>query len=62
MNKDVLSFVTEKTRELIDAPTVSSETKAAAQSWLEAAGTDRERKKQKNTSTSWRKTSCRSII
>ena len=29
MNKDVLSFVTEKTRELIDAPTVSSEIKAA---------------------------------
>ena len=47
MNKDVLSFVTEKTRELIDAPTVSSETKAAAQSWLEAAGTDREKEETK---------------
>ena len=33
----------EKTRELIAAPTCSSETKAAAQKWLDAVGTDAEK-------------------
>ena len=42
MEKSVLDFVTEKTRALMDAPTCSSETKAAAKAWLDAVGTDRE--------------------
>ena len=38
----------EKTHELIDAATCSSETKAAAESWLAAVGTDREAEETKN--------------
>lgn len=48
MNKEVLDFVMEKTHELIDAATCSSETKAAAESWLAAVGTDREAEETKN--------------
>ena len=40
--KEVLDFVVQKTRELIEAPTCSSETKAAAQAWLDAVGTEKE--------------------
>ena len=42
MDKDVLSYVVEKTNELINAATCNSETKAAAEAWLAAVGTDRE--------------------
>ena len=42
MGKEVLSYVVEKTHELIDAPTCNSETKAAAKSWLDAVGTENE--------------------
>lgn len=42
MDKAVLEYVTQKTHELIDAPTCSSETKAAAQAWLDAVGTENE--------------------
>lgn len=42
MDKDVLSYVVEKTQELIDAPTCNSETRASAQAWLAAVGTDAE--------------------
>ncbi len=42
MDQKVLQEIAEKTRELINAPTCSSETKAAAQSWLAAVGTDAE--------------------
>lgn len=42
MDKDVLSYVVEKTQELIDAPTCNSETKASAQAWLAAVGTEAE--------------------
>lgn len=42
MDKEVLNFVVEKTQELISAPTCSSETKTAAQAWMDAVGTDRE--------------------
>lgn len=42
MDKNVLDYVIEKTKELINAPTCSSETKAAAQAWLDAASTDKE--------------------
>lgn len=42
MNKDVLDYVIGKTKELIDAPTCSSETREAAQAWLKAVGTEAE--------------------
>lgn len=42
MNKNVLDYVVEKTNELIGASTCSEETRAAAQAWLDAVGTDRE--------------------
>ena len=42
MDKEVLSFVVEKTNELINAASCNSETKAAAESWLAAVGTDGE--------------------
>lgn len=42
MNKDVRDFVIEKTNELIQAFSCSRETKAAAQAWLSAVGTEQE--------------------
>lgn len=42
MTKEILDFTAEKTQELINAPTCSSETKAAAQAWLSALGTESE--------------------
>ena len=42
MDKEVLSYVVEKTHELMDAPTCSAEAKAAAQAWLNAVGTQNE--------------------
>ena len=42
MDKHVLDFAVEKTRELVNAPTCSSETKAAAQAWLDAVNTENE--------------------
>ncbi len=39
MEKGILSFVKEKTNELINAPTCSGEIKAAAQAWFDALGT-----------------------
>ena len=42
MNKEVAIYVTEKTQELINAPTCSPETKASAKAWLDAVGTDAE--------------------
>lgn len=42
MNKEVLDFVVEKTHELISAGTCSSETKTAAQAWLDTIGTENE--------------------
>lgn len=43
MKQEILTYVTEKTKELIDAPTCAQETRAAAQSWLAAVGTDNEK-------------------
>lgn len=43
MEKNVRELIEAKTRELIEAPTCSSETKEAAVRWLEALGTDREK-------------------
>ena len=42
MDKHVLDFAVEKTHELVNAPTCSSETKTAAQAWLDAVGTENE--------------------
>lgn len=42
MDKEVLSFVVEKTNELINEASCNSETKAAAEAWLAAVGTDGE--------------------
>lgn len=42
MDKEVLNYVVEKTHELMEAPTCSSETKTAAQKWLDAIGTEKE--------------------
>ncbi|MDF2886616.1 MAG: hypothetical protein K0R23_1001 [Lacrimispora sp.] len=42
MNKEVLDYVIEKTHELISAPSCSSEAKIAAQTWLDAIGTEEE--------------------
>lgn len=38
MTKEVLNFTVEKTNELINSPTCSSETKEAAQKWLASIG------------------------
>lgn len=42
MNKETLDYMILKSKELMNAPTCSSETKAAAQAWLDAVGTDGE--------------------
>ncbi len=42
MDKEVLNYAIEKTHELMSAPSCSSETKAAAQTWLDAIGTENE--------------------
>jgi len=42
MDKAVADFVVEKTQELMNAPSCSSEAKAAAQAWLDAVGTEKE--------------------
>lgn len=47
MDKEVLNYVLEKTHELIDAPTCNSETRAAAQAWLDAVGTEKEAEETK---------------
>jgi hypothetical protein len=42
VDREVLAFVTEKTREMTAAPSCCHEAKAAAQAWLDAVGTERE--------------------
>lgn len=42
MNKEVLDYVVEKSHELMDAFSCSSEAKEAAQAWLNAVGTDQQ--------------------
>lgn len=41
MDKKVLDYVVEKTHELMNAASCCSEAKAAAQSWLDAVGTEK---------------------
>jgi len=47
MTKEMTAFVTEKTRDLMAAPSCCPEAKAAAQAWLDAVGTDREQAETK---------------
>lgn len=42
MEKELLNYVSEKSNELMNSATCCAEAKAAAQAWLEAAGTERE--------------------
>ncbi|BFL48165.1 molecular chaperone Hsp90 [Lactonifactor longoviformis] len=42
MGREAVDYVVEKTRELMNAATCSSEAKEAAQAWLDAVGTERE--------------------
>lgn len=42
MEKNVLDYVIKKTKDLIEAPTCSKETKEAAIAWLQAVGTEYE--------------------
>lgn len=42
MNKEVLDIVVEKTKAMMSAASCNSETKAAAQTWLDAVGTEQE--------------------
>lgn len=42
MKSDVLNYVVEKTKEMMSAASCNSETKAAAQAWLDAVGTEQE--------------------
>ena len=42
MKSEVLSYVAERSKELMEASTCSKEAKAAAKAWLEAVGTDQE--------------------
>lgn len=42
MEKEVLNYVVEKTHELMSAPSCCSEAKTAAQTWLDAIGTEKE--------------------
>lgn len=43
MNKEILDYVIEKTHELMNAPSCSSEAKASAQNWLDSIGTEKEK-------------------
>lgn len=42
MTENVKAYITEKTKELIEAPSCSAEAKEAANAWLAAVGTDKE--------------------
>ena len=54
MNKEELM---KKTKDLIAVPYCCSELKTAAQNWLDAVGTEKERKRLKNTLPKWKQTS-----
>lgn len=47
MNKELVNYVMEKSKELIAAPSCCAEAKAAANSWMEAVGTEREAEETK---------------
>jgi hypothetical protein len=48
MNQNVKDYVTEKVKELMNAPSCCAEAKAAAQSWLDASGTAQEAEQTEN--------------
>jgi len=47
MNSELLKFVKEKTEDLMKAPSCCPEARAAAQAWLNAAGTGKEAEETK---------------
>ncbi|MCC8125985.1 MAG: molecular chaperone Hsp90 [Clostridiales bacterium] len=47
MTRELANYVMEKSKELIVAPSCSAEAKAAANSWIEAAGTEKEAEETK---------------
>ena len=47
MKAEILQFVQEKTKELIQAPTCSAEARKAAEQWLASVGTEREAEETK---------------
>lgn len=47
MKKEVLDYVAEKTKELMEASSCSREAKEAAQAWLDALGTETEAEETK---------------
>lgn len=47
MKKDVLEFVTQKSKELIEAKTCSAEAREAAEQWMNAVGTELEAEETK---------------
>lgn len=47
MKKETLDYVIEKTHELINSHTCSSETKASAQAWLSSVGSENEAEETK---------------
>lgn len=47
MNKEVLSYVVEKSEELAKAATCSQEAREAAEAWIAAVGTDKEAEETK---------------
>ena len=47
MKAEILQFVQEKTKELIQAPTCSAEARKAAEQWLALVGTEREAEETK---------------
>lgn len=47
MEKEVLSYVAEKSKELMESATCSREAREAAQAWLDAVGTDRQAEETK---------------
>lgn len=48
MNQNVRDYVTEKVKELMNAPSCCAEARAAAQAWLDASGTDQEAEQTRN--------------
>ncbi|NJP41100.1 molecular chaperone Hsp90 [Oscillospiraceae bacterium HV4-5-C5C] len=48
MTNELISFVTDKTKKLIAAPSVCPESKAIAKAWLAAVGTENEAEATKN--------------
>ena len=58
MTTETRNYVTEKTKELMAAFSCSKEAKEAAQAWLDAAGTDREKRRPQDMWRSLRQTLC----